>query len=118
MRALPPSDKTPAPPPAWNRPLPHKARTRHETPHPSLRWNDEPELSLHSRLPFLPFPFCWVTLPSLRCRTRLRGLPLHLGNIDAFFGHFVQGRKLSQFTDHLNHLIDDVVYFFLRIKAP
>src|SRR2546427_12048442 len=105
---------------AWRRRPPHTAQTRRETPRPSLRWNDELELSLHlpSRLPFLPFPFCWVTLPSLRCRARSRGLPLHLGNVDALFGHFVEGRKLSQFADDLNHLVDDIVYFFFRIKAP
>jgi len=28
---------------------------------------------------------------------------------------FVQGRKLSELLTHLNHLIDDVVYFFFSV---
>src|SRR5438128_2365002 len=47
-------------PRAWNRLLRHRAQTRRETPRPSPQWNDELELSLHSRLPFLSLPFCWV----------------------------------------------------------
>src|SRR5277367_6820471 len=44
-------------------------------------------------------------------------LPLHLGDVDAFFGHLVKGRKLAQLGDDLHHLIDDVVDLLLRVKA-
>ena len=47
----------------------------------------------------------------------LGGLPLHLGNVDAFLGHLVKWRKLAQLGDDLDHLVDDVVDFLLRVKA-
>src|SRR5579864_784644 len=47
----------------------------------------------------------------------LGGLPLHFGNVDAFLGHFIKGRKLTQLGDDLDHLVDDVVDFLLRIEA-
>src|SRR4249920_2411118 len=47
----------------------------------------------------------------------LGGLPLHLGDVDAFLGHLVKWRKLAQLGDDLDHLIDDVVDFLLRVKA-
>src|SRR5580704_3685837 len=47
----------------------------------------------------------------------LGGLPLHLGDVDAFLGHLVKWRKFAQLGDDLDHLVDDVVDFLLRVKA-
>src|SRR6266436_1711022 len=47
----------------------------------------------------------------------LGGLPLHLGDVDTFLSHLVKRRKLAQFGDDLDHLVDDVVDFLLRIEA-
>src|ERR1700730_1202730 len=47
----------------------------------------------------------------------LGGLPLHLGDVDAFLGHLVKWGKLAQLGDDLNHLVDDVVDFLLRVKS-
>src|ERR1700722_9916064 len=47
----------------------------------------------------------------------LGGLPLHLGDVDAFLGHLVKWRELAQFGDDLDHLVDHVVDFLLRVEA-
>src|SRR5690242_1847866 len=43
-------------------------------------------------------------------------LPLHFGDVDAFLGHFIKGRKLTQLGDDLDHLVNDVVDFLLRVE--
>jgi hypothetical protein len=47
----------------------------------------------------------------------LGGLPLHFGDVYAFLGHLVKRRKLTQFGDDLDHLVDHIVHFLLRVKA-
>src|ERR1700722_17144556 len=49
----------------------------------------------------------------MRCISR----PLHIGQIDAFFRHFVQRRKLAQAFDGFDHAICDVIDFGLSIET-
>src|SRR6266481_6891262 len=54
---------------------------------------------------------CHVSSSPLGC------LPFHLRNIDSLFSHFVERGELAQLGDDLNHLVDDVLDFLLRVEA-
>ena len=43
--------------------------------------------------------------------------PLDLAQINAFFVHFVQRRKLAQFVHYIDHFCRHIIYFFFRVKA-
>src|SRR5882724_6661671 len=51
------------------------------------------------------------------CSSPLGCLPFHFRDVDSLFGHFVERRELAQLGDDLNHLVDDVVNFLLRIET-
>ena len=44
-------------------------------------------------------------------------LPFDLGQVDAFFHHLVQGRKLTKFLHNIDDLGGDIVHFGLRVEA-
>src|SRR5580704_2876134 len=44
-------------------------------------------------------------------------LPLHFGDVDAFLSHLIKRRKLAQFGDDLDHFVDHVVDFLLRVES-
>src|SRR5580692_9741908 len=44
-------------------------------------------------------------------------LPLHLGDIDTFLGHLIKWRKLAQLGDDLDHFVNHVVDFLLRVES-
>src|SRR5260370_5178590 len=51
------------------------------------------------------------------CSSPLGCLPFHFRDIDALVGHFIERGQFAQLGDDLNHLVDDVVDFLLRIEA-
>src|SRR6266478_7782248 len=68
---------------------------------------------------------CFLSYPSsdlsslhvVRCVTGLGGLPVHLGNIDTLFSHFVEGRKFAKFVDDRDHLIGHIVNLFFGVET-
>src|ERR1700758_3835128 len=69
-------------------------------------------------VPFQFLPWLASQYPVLATRYSLLSGPLHVFQVDAFFGHFVERRKLAQALDRFDHTIGHIVDFRLGIESP